>query len=55
MVIAWAIEAAKQKWKHFGRATVAILAGGLIGIAINGSNLYHTWEYSKEQCVAGVR
>lgn len=54
MVIAWAIEAAKQReWKHFGRATVAILAGGLIGIAINGSNLYHTWEYSKETMRGG--
>lgn len=54
MVIAWAIEAGKSKqWGHFAKATAAVLFGGLLGIAINGSNLYHTWEYSKETMRGG--
>lgn len=54
MVIAWAIEAGRKKeWRHFGKASLAILAGGLLGIAVNGSNIYHTWEYSKETMRGG--
>lgn len=30
------------------KGSVAFAAGCLLGIAINLSNLYHTWEYSKE-------
>ena len=30
------------------KATATFALGCLIGIAINASNLYHTWEYSKE-------
>lgn len=30
------------------KATLTFALGCLIGIAINASNLYHTWEYSKE-------
>ena len=47
--IAFLIEAAKKKtWKNFAKATTACIVGALLGIAINASNLYHTYEYSKE-------
>lgn len=49
MVVAFFIEAIrKREMAHFLKATLTCIAGGLIGIALNASNLYHTWEYSKE-------
>src|SRR5574344_607017 len=49
MIIAYLIEAIKQKnLKHFGKATLACAAGAIIGIMLNVSNLYHTWQYSQE-------
>ncbi len=49
MVIAFAIEALRQKrMAHLLKATAACVVGGLLGVLINGSNLYHTWQYSKE-------
>ncbi len=49
MVIAFIIEGAmRRQWKHLLKATAACLAGAAIGICINASNLYHTWQYSKE-------
>lgn len=49
MVIAFIIEGARKKeWQHLLKATGVCLAGGAIGICINMSNLYHTWEYGKE-------
>ena len=30
------------------KATCLFAAGGILGVCINLSNLYHTWEYSKE-------
>lgn len=54
MVIAWAIEAWKKKeWSHFGKAFLVVFAGGLVGIAINGTSLYHTYEYSQETMRGG--
>lgn len=49
LVIAFFVDAVRQKrLVHFGKATAVCAAGALIGICINLSNLYHTWEYSKE-------
>ncbi|MBO5186732.1 MAG: YfhO family protein [Prevotella sp.] len=49
MVIAYAVEAARSKdYMHFAKATAVCLLAALIGVSINISNLYHTWEYSKE-------
>jgi hypothetical protein len=49
MVIAFVIEGARKKqWQHVLKATGVCLAGAAIGICINMSNLYHTWEYGKE-------
>ena len=49
MVIAYLVEAIKQKkFAHFAKATGLCVAGAALGILINSSNLYHTWEYGKE-------
>lgn len=49
MVIAFCVEGALRKqWAHLGKALAVCALGGLLGILVNASNLYHTWEYSKE-------
>ena len=49
MAIAFFIEAKRQgQIPQFIKATGVLVVAGLIGVAINLSNLYHTWEYSKE-------
>ncbi len=49
MVIAFVIEALRQKrYQHLLKATAACLAGAAIGVALNLSNLYHTWQYGQE-------
>ncbi len=49
MVLAYLEEAIRQKkLAQFGRATAVCALGALIGISINLSNLYHTWQYGKE-------
>lgn len=49
MVVAYFVDAIKNKnLPDFAKATAVIAIAGLIGVAANGSNLYHTYEYSKE-------
>ena len=49
MIIAFLVEAiTKKENARFLKATGACIIGGLLGVLINLSNLYHTWEYSKE-------
>ena len=49
LVIGWLVEAIRQhEMMRFVKASLVCLAAGLIGICINISNLYHTWEYSQE-------
>ncbi|MBQ6032403.1 MAG: hypothetical protein IJL29_05190, partial [Prevotella sp.] len=49
MVIAYLVDAIRQhRMKHFLKATAACAIGGLLGICLNISNLYHTWQYSQE-------
>ena len=49
MVIAWLVDAIRQKqYAHFLKATAVCIAGAAIGIGINLSNLYHTWQYGQE-------
>lgn len=49
MVIAYFVDAVKNKTlPDFFKATAVIVVAGLIGVATNVSNLYHTYEYSKE-------
>ncbi len=49
IVIAWLVESVKKKqMAHYGKTLAVCLVGGLIGVCINLSNLYHTWQYSQE-------
>jgi len=49
IVIAFLVEAIRKKQlPDFLRSTAILLFAGIIGIAANASNLYHTYEYSKE-------
>lgn len=49
MAIAYGVEAWKAKQlPRFWKATGVLVIAGLIGVATNLSNLYHTYSYSKE-------
>ena len=49
MVIAFFVEALRKKeLADFFKATGVLLIAGIIGVSANLSNLYHTYEYSKE-------
>lgn len=49
MIIAWLVDAIrKRRMAQFLKASAVCLAGAAIGISINISNLYHTWQYSQE-------
>ncbi len=49
MVLAYLVEAIRTKQvMHFIKASAVVLTGFAVGTAINASNLYHTYEYSKE-------
>ena len=49
MILAYLIEAIRQKqMARFLKATAVCIVGGLVGVLVNISNLYHTWQYSKE-------
>lgn len=49
MVIAWLVDAIRtRRLAHFMKASAVVAGGALLGVCLNLSNLYHTWEYSKE-------
>ena len=49
LVIAWLVEAIREKQlARFAKATAVCAAAGAIGVCLNLSNLYHTWQYSQE-------
>ena len=49
MVIAFCIDGLRKKqYQHLAKATAACLAAAAIAIALNLSNLYHTWQYGQE-------
>ena len=49
MGLAWLADAVKKKqMAHFWKATAACAVGAALGICINISNLYHTWQYGQE-------
>lgn len=49
MVIAFLVDALRKKQLPvFLKSTAIVAVAGLIGVAANASNLYHTYEYSKE-------
>ena len=49
MAIAYGVEAYKNhSLPHYFKATGVLIVAGIIGLCVNLSNLYHTYEYSKE-------
>ena len=49
MVIAYLVQAVREKQlRRFFKATLVCVAGAAIGVCINMSNLYHTWQYGQE-------
>ena len=49
MIIAWLVEAIREKQiMRFLKATGVSLAAGILGVCMNLSNLYHTWQYGQE-------
>ena len=49
MIIAYLVQAVKDKQlARFGKATLVCAVGAALGICINLSNLYHTWQYGQE-------
>ena len=49
MVIAFLVDAIRKKeLARFGKATAVCIVGAAIGISLNLSNLYHTWQYGQE-------
>ena len=49
LVIAWLVEAVREKqMARFLKATGVCIAAAAIGVCLNLSNLYHTWQYGQE-------
>ena len=49
MIIAYLVDAVRKKtMKQFMKATAVCATGALIGVLMNISNLYHTWQYAQE-------
>ena len=49
MVIAYLVKAIKEKQlAGFGKATATVIVGAMLGVCINISNLYHTYQYQNE-------
>lgn len=49
MAVAYGVEAWRnKKLAQFWKSSVVLLVAGLLGVCTNLSNLYHTYEYSKE-------
>ena len=49
MFLAFLVQAIREKrMAHFAKATAVCVVGALIGVCINLSNLYHTWQYAQE-------
>ena len=49
MTVTFIIEAAmNRRYLHIAKALCTCVIAALLAVLINGSNLYHTWQYSKE-------
>ena len=49
LVMAWLVEAVRRhEMERFLKATAVCIVGAAIGVCVNLSNLYHTWQYSHE-------
>ena len=49
MVIAYLVDAIRnRRLAQFGKATLVCVVAAALGVVINLSNLYHTWQYTQE-------
>lgn len=49
LVLAYAVDAAlKRTWGNFAKATLTLALAGLVGVAANLPNLYHTYTYAQQ-------
>ena len=49
MIIAYLVEALRDRQlARFGKATAVCFVAAALGVVINLSNLYHTWQYTQE-------
>ena len=49
MFITFGVDADRTKqWPRFVKATCVMIVAALVGVCVNLSNLYHTYQYSKE-------
>ena len=49
LMIAWLVDALrKHEMERFLKATAVCVVGAAIGLCVNLSNIYHTWQYSQE-------
>ena len=49
MIIAYMIDGIRKKeYQHLAKATATCILAGIIAVALNLSNLYHTWLYGQE-------
>ena len=49
MAVAYLVQAIREKQTaRWWKATGVMVVAGLLGVAVNASNLYHTYQYSKE-------
>ncbi|MBQ0073451.1 MAG: YfhO family protein [Prevotella sp.] len=49
LVIGFFVDAIRKKQlMHFVKASLVCLIGGILGVLVNVSNLYHTWQYQNE-------
>ncbi len=54
MMVAYLVDAIRQKrLAHFVKALLVCVVGGLLGVLVNLSNLYHTWQYSQQTMRGG--
>jgi hypothetical protein len=55
MVVAYLVDAIRKKQlPQWLKATGVCLAGGTLGVLVNISNIYHTWEYSQHTMRGGT-
>lgn len=55
MVAAWLVDAIREKrLAQWLKATAACVVGGLLGVLVNLSSIYHTWEYSQQTMRGGT-
>lgn len=54
LVIGFSVDAIRgRQWRHLAIATATTALAAVLSIAMNGSNLYHTYEYTQETMRGG--